>query len=138
MRDNEIKVTLVRGGSILNSEYHNYIDIVKEQETNSKINICKSLLKIELTRFVTDILRGTELSIFDFTNKIIDDIDLSAFISMGYVKTNPLLTKIVHGNLYRVSVEASIVIRNDYSEYLNSIYNEVNSICNNIVQILNA
>ncbi len=138
MLNNEIKVTVVRGSSMIKSDYDDYKDILKDCETQSKINICKSLLKIEVTRLIEPIIHETELSNFEITNKLIDDIELLAFVNSKYVLTNPLLNKLVNGYLYRIAVEASSITNKDYAKYLNSIYNEVVCICNNIVQLLNS
>lgn len=139
MVENKLNVSLVRGGnSITNSEYDNYIDIIKDCELKSKINICRSLLKIEITRLVTPILKEAKISSFETTNILIDDIDLLAFVSLTHRKFNPLLTKLIYGSLYRIAVEVSSITDKDYAQYINSIYDEINSISNNIVQLLNS
>lgn len=138
MLNNEIKVSVVRGSSMIKSDYKEYKYIVKDCDIQSKIDICKSLLKIEITRLIEPILYKTELSNFEITNKLIDDIDLLAFVNFKYKTTNPLLNRLVNGSLYRIAIEASSITDKDYAHYLNSISDEVASICDSIIQLLNS
>ena len=114
------------------TEYQNYGACLH----SSRLNSCKNLLKIEFAKWIQRMLVNTDLNSLEVTDRIIDNIDLKEYCD-GYSTSNPLFTKIVFGSVYRVSLEASIQDNREYSDYINSIYNEVSNTCNNIIYLLN-
>ena len=123
-------------GTTKKSEYDNFKKCIGPHP----VNACKNLLKIDISRLIQPILNGTGLSNLQITNTLIDDIDLTVFISINEINnnSNPLLTKLVNGALYRIAIEASSITGKDYANYLNEINKEVSELCDNIITLLNA
>lgn len=129
-----MKVIFTRGIA-KESEYKKFKNYLTE--SSNRENVCKNLLKTEVARLIQPILKGTGLSNLEITNILIDDIDLGVYKSINNTSSNIVLIKLVFNALYRIAIEATSITNKDYAEYLNSIYDEVVEICDNIVYLLN-
>lgn len=134
MKENNKIVVKVKGvGQDSLVEYKEYNKCI----ISDRVNACRNLLKIDFARWIQRMLYNTNLNSLEVTDRILDGIELKGYCTGDHSTSNPLLTRIIFGSLYRVSLEASLQNKIEHSDYLNSIYKEVSNTCDNIIYLLN-
>lgn len=131
------KVKLRRGENNYNNDALNLNNInLKQLNADSRLLISRNILKSRISIIVQSILKDTGMSIINNVNRIVDnEINLKYFINKPGSET--VLMTMIFNELYRLTLEATLITDIDYANYLNASYSTIENIVDEVIDILN-